>query len=425
MADDVRLRLRPRVVTSLRLLELEQVSRDRGYNQNLDPGWLSTVIPDDGHHLIAPALRHPARTAGEEDHLRSLLRIQLRGDLESTDAPAMVSLLDLPFEVFEALPEPTVGVLNWIAHLTTDRLPSVAQVIEGEQLAHRTPDDTPRFPIWGTIVWLTSDQGGRRNGPPPTPWDTYYYATAFVPPSRLEDGLASVAINVSVRNAWQSHAKLGWLLDPHPAVDRGSVILISEGPKTVAAFIVEHVSDLGPFVPTPLSGQRLSEIEDREAAASPGPWTSSIEGRDHDSGEDFILTGSEGKRGADLYLTWDPLPDVVQRHFDQDFIAQARQDVPDMAAEIRRLWDLLALQPRGSTPDDPRSGVRSTPDRQVPTVYVVQADTAGDIIQLGAFTSMKEAVKAMNQAQAEDPATAWVINALPVHETAQEYVEDR
>lgn len=255
MADDVRLRLRPRVVTSLRLLELEQVSRDRGYNQNLDPGWLSTVIPDDGHHLIAPALTHPARTAGEEDHLRSLLRVHLRQDLEGPGVPAMVSLLDLPFEVFEALPEPTVGVLNRIAHLSTDRLPSMAQVFEAERLAQKAHADTPRFPVWGTIVWLTSDQGGRGTGPLPTRWDTYYFATAFVPPNQHEDGLATVAINVSVRHAWQSHAQLGWLSDPHPAVDQGSVILITEGPRTVAVFTVDHVSDLGPFCPTPLTGR--------------------------------------------------------------------------------------------------------------------------------------------------------------------------
>ena len=71
--------------------------------------------------------------------------------------------------------------------------------------------------------------------------------------------------------------------------------------------------------------QELNEIETRHLAASPGPWRSFIEGRDHTSGDSFIQT-----QGDDIYLTG-------ASQADQDFIAAARQDIPMLLAEVRRL----------------------------------------------------------------------------------------
>lgn len=133
MADDLKSRLVPRVVSTPELLRLETVSRDHAFNQNLDPAWLESVISVEGHHLITPELAHPGRERGEAAHLRSLLRIQLRTDLPWTDAPAMLSLLDLPFEVFESLPEPSIGTLNWLVDLTTAGIPTQAQVAEQQE----------------------------------------------------------------------------------------------------------------------------------------------------------------------------------------------------------------------------------------------------------------------------------------------------
>ena len=65
------------------------------------------------------------------------------------------------------------------------------------------------------------------------------------------------------------------------------------------------------------------------AAATPPPWKSFIEGRDHESGSNFIRTPNE-----DIELTG-------ATHADQDFIASARQDVPALVAEVRRLRKLL------------------------------------------------------------------------------------
>jgi hypothetical protein len=74
-----------------------------------------------------------------------------------------------------------------------------------------------------------------------------------------------------------------------------------------------------------IGAETLDEIERRCAAATPGPWKSYIEGRDHTSGDSFIMTG-----GNDIYLSG-------ATPADQDFIAHARQDLPALIREIRSL----------------------------------------------------------------------------------------
>ncbi|MDR2364814.1 MAG: hypothetical protein LBD68_03030 [Zoogloeaceae bacterium] len=76
--------------------------------------------------------------------------------------------------------------------------------------------------------------------------------------------------------------------------------------------------------------KQLQEIERRCAAASLGPWVSYGEGRDHVSGSDFIMTGPKEARGEDIEL-------IGATIADQDFIAHARQDIPRLLEEIRRL----------------------------------------------------------------------------------------
>jgi hypothetical protein len=83
----------------------------------------------------------------------------------------------------------------------------------------------------------------------------------------------------------------------------------------------------------------LVEIEKRVSSASPGPWKAYVEGRDHDSGDTFIMIGEGAQRQDDMY--------VFQSHAgptrietsdaDLDFIAEARQDIPRLLAEIRKL----------------------------------------------------------------------------------------
>jgi hypothetical protein len=56
-----------------------------------------------------------------------------------------------------------------------------------------------------------------------------------------------------------------------------------------------------------------------------------VEGRDHLSGESVIITGPPDHRGPDIYVHGAIVAD------DQDFIANAKQDIPTLIAEIRRL----------------------------------------------------------------------------------------
>ncbi len=75
-----------------------------------------------------------------------------------------------------------------------------------------------------------------------------------------------------------------------------------------------------------MTEEELASIRQRCENATSGPWISYIEGRDHTSGSNFIITGS----GEDIALTG-------ATNADQDFIANARQDIPRLLAEIARL----------------------------------------------------------------------------------------
>jgi len=78
-----------------------------------------------------------------------------------------------------------------------------------------------------------------------------------------------------------------------------------------------------------LTEAELTRIEKMCEAATQGPWTSFVEGRDHDAGSDFIQTAAD-----DIELTGATVAD-------QDFIASARQDVPRLVEEVRRLRALV------------------------------------------------------------------------------------
>jgi len=71
--------------------------------------------------------------------------------------------------------------------------------------------------------------------------------------------------------------------------------------------------------------QWIRLIEARANEATPGPWISFVEGRDFTSGSSFIQTAGDDieLRGASVA--------------DQDFIANARQDVLLLIQEVRRL----------------------------------------------------------------------------------------
>lgn len=79
----------------------------------------------------------------------------------------------------------------------------------------------------------------------------------------------------------------------------------------------------------------LDVIEARCKAASPGPWKSFVEGRDHMSGDDFIRVGGDE---PDMYVSRHTSSGLRPASAeDLDFIAAARQDIPRLLAEVKRL----------------------------------------------------------------------------------------
>lgn len=75
--------------------------------------------------------------------------------------------------------------------------------------------------------------------------------------------------------------------------------------------------------PDPLSDEELARLELLCGAATPGPWTSSLEGRDHWAGSHIVLTPSGG---IELSGATDA---------DHDFIAAARTLMPRLLHELR------------------------------------------------------------------------------------------
>jgi len=85
-----------------------------------------------------------------------------------------------------------------------------------------------------------------------------------------------------------------------------------------------------------MTNDQLSDIEQRCNAATSGPWQSFIEGRDHSSGSSFIRTGGLDNSSPDIEL-------YGASHADYDFIAHARQDIPALLSQIRRVQEAVAF----------------------------------------------------------------------------------
>ena len=115
------------------------------------------------------------------------------------------------------------------------------------------------------------------------------------------------------------------LSDAFTSPDKHTIPLVSENPSKRSAMTKS---------PTDLTEEELDAISSRCEAATLGPWASYVEGRDHMSGSNFIMTGEGEDRGDDIELSGASIED-------QDFIAHARQDVPRLVDEVRRLRRLV------------------------------------------------------------------------------------
>ena len=86
---------------------------------------------------------------------------------------------------------------------------------------------------------------------------------------------------------------------------------------------------------SPLTDDELNVMQRRCNAATASPWWAWVEGRDGLSGDTFIGLGGD-QQLKDLYLSHSSGEGHVSEA-DVDFIAHARQDIPVLLAEVRRL----------------------------------------------------------------------------------------
>jgi hypothetical protein len=124
--------------------------------------------------------------------------------------------------------------------------------------------DDAEFPFCGSVIWLTPEQGGRKTGPPvPRPVWPYYAATAYVPPHTARTGLASFILRNFDADAWRSYAEGRWLVPDSPGnqlVEPGTVIAVTEGPRVVAYFTVQHLADAGSRMVPPERSAALADV---------------------------------------------------------------------------------------------------------------------------------------------------------------------
>jgi hypothetical protein len=95
-----------------------------------------------------------------------------------------------------------------------------------------------------------------------------------------------------------------------------------------------------------LTDEELSAIETRIANASPSPWEAFVEPRDFEGGDSVVRIRGPHSDEPDLYLRQYRAGRMIEASpADHDFVANARQDVPRLVEEVRRLQRLLQTHP--------------------------------------------------------------------------------
>ncbi|HEX6682270.1 MAG TPA: hypothetical protein VF062_05720 [Candidatus Limnocylindrales bacterium] len=99
-----------------------------------------------------------------------------------------------------------------------------------------------------------------------------------------------------------------------------------------------------------MDADELAEIEERAEAATPGPWYAHFIDDDHFANLVAVSTKPESVRighsdtvAATLIQFPARYVDIADERWDENayFIAHARQDIPRLLAEVRRLRKLL------------------------------------------------------------------------------------
>jgi len=96
---------------------------------------------------------------------------------------------------------------------------------------------------------------------------------------------------------------------------------------------------------TPLTDDELRAIEQRLAACTPGPWCHRMLGFIESLASPRMVIGVTCQK-------YDPDAAPLPGRDNAEFIAHARQDVPRLIAEIRRLRECIEqFETEASTPD--------------------------------------------------------------------------
>jgi hypothetical protein len=96
----------------------------------------------------------------------------------------------------------------------------------------------------------------------------------------------------------------------------------------------------------PVTDDELAAMDKRIAAAAPAPWYGWLETRHSTGGESYIEIAPDADEDNEIYIsrfagTRELKSPNAQLDADIDFIAHAREDMPRLIAEIRRLRGLL------------------------------------------------------------------------------------
>lgn len=76
----------------------------------------------------------------------------------------------------------------------------------------------------------------------------------------------------------------------------------------------------------------FSELLD---ALDPAPWTSWVEGRNHESGDSFVQVGDGASRKDDLYVFRSAEKGLMPAIAEQEFLTAARNLLPSLLDELR------------------------------------------------------------------------------------------
>lgn len=98
---------RTRLCTSAILADIVEAARAREYNRQLDDRTVRRLDPDGTHLMSALLIHRHAQGQPVSPHIRVTTHLKLAGTMEPFE-----TVLDIPFEIFEALPTPKMAKLT-------------------------------------------------------------------------------------------------------------------------------------------------------------------------------------------------------------------------------------------------------------------------------------------------------------------------